>query len=117
LLNAIKKQARDMNDAFVKYSNTENPENAEEQFVRLGEILELAKKTNIQLEESITNEYINSLFELLQEFVTGSNIIGAGSGGYIVGWLKKGISKEVVSEALKQTYPDAQVTDMTLWIE
>ena len=117
MLNLIKKQARDMNEAFVNYSNTENPQNAESQFEKLGLILEEAKKTNIKLEESITNEYINSLFELLQEFVYGSNIIGAGSGGYIVGWLKKDASKEVVTEALKQTYPDAQVTDMTLWVE
>lgn len=40
--------------------------------------------------------------------------VGAGSGGYILGWLKRGITKDMVEKQLKTKYPDAELTDVTL---
>ena len=105
-----------MNETFQNYAKNPTPENALAEFEKLGQIVEEAKKTNIKLEESITNEYINELFDHLSKYVTGSNIIGAGSGGYIVGWLKNDVSKSTVDISLKDKFPNASVTDMTLYV-
>jgi hypothetical protein len=57
-----------------------NGSEIEDSFVQLGTILNRVRRLNIDLEKSVSNEYLDSLFASLGKFVTGCNIIGAGSG-------------------------------------
>lgn len=103
----------------------------EESFVQLGTILNRVRRLNIDLESSVSNDYLDSLFNALSQHVTGCHIIGAGSGkclfannntnescegGFILGWLKQGATKEMVARHLSTSHPNAEISDVTLWM-
>src|SRR5689334_18275870 len=94
---------------FKDYSSHDpDHADAEEDFKNLGIELNYIKKLNQELEKSIFNEYLDELFAAISSYVTGSQIIGAGSGGFILGWLRKGSTKQQVADALKVPFPNAE---------
>jgi len=114
-LYQIKERAPEMWKLFKDFANrdVDTPE-TEEDFNKLGQLLDKIKRHNIDLEKSISNEYLESLFAAISGFVSGSQIIGAGSGGFILGWLKKGCTKQQVADYLKAPFPNAELTEMSI---
>jgi len=52
-------------------------------FDNLGQLLSEVRLLNIKLEKSITNEYLEGLYKTIDPFLSGYNIMGAGSGGFL----------------------------------
>lgn len=114
-LYKIKDKATEMHDVFRQFAARDLlKESPEEDFTKLGTILESIKRLNIELERTVSNDHLDALFAAISSFVSGSNIIGAGSGGFILGWLKEGCTKQQVAEALKTKFPEAELTEMTI---
>lgn len=66
---------------------------------------ELSKK----LDKGSTNTCIDQIFNVIDEFVAGKMICGAGGGGFLQVILKKGVSKEALREKLHAVFQDSGV--------
>jgi fucokinase len=84
----------------------------ERTFEELGRQLSDVRQLNVQLEKSITNEHLESLYKAIAPFVHGFNIIGAGSGGFIFGWLNRTSTREQVQRVLQHSFPNAEMADI-----
>lgn len=56
-----------------------------------------------------TNPLIDRIFESIDDLIAGKMICGAGGGGFLQVILKKGITKNRLSERLKAVFPDTNV--------
>ena len=66
---------------------------------------ELSKK----LDAGSTNTCIDQIFNAIDEFIEGKMICGAGGGGFLQVILKKGVTKEALSERLHNVFQDSGV--------
>jgi galactokinase/mevalonate kinase-like predicted kinase len=114
VLKEIFETGKNANGIFEKYSHKTDANHTEEDFEAMGKLLEKVKHLNITLEHSVSNEYLNSLFAALSHYVSGCNIIGAGSGGFILGFLRDGVNRDEVKRNFAETHPDVVVTDVRL---
>lgn len=71
----------------------------------LSEHWELSKK----LDKGSTNTCIDQIFNVIDEFVEGKMICGAGGGGFLQVVLKKGVSKEDLRKKLHGVFQDSGV--------
>ena len=61
------------------------------------------------LDEGCTNTCIDQIFLSIEDMIDGKFIAGAGGGGFLQVILKKGITKEMLSERLKSVFQDSGV--------
>lgn len=61
------------------------------------------------LDEGCTNTCIEQIFLSIEDMIDGKFIAGAGGGGFLQVILKKGITKEMLSERLKSVFQDSGV--------
>lgn len=62
------------------------------------------------LDAGTSNLYIEHIFEICSDLIEGYSICGAGGGGFLQMILKKGVSKEILSERLKKEFQDCGVS-------
>lgn len=62
-----------------------------------------------QLDAGSTNTCIDQIFEVCGDMIDGRFIAGAGGGGFLQVVLKKGISKEMLSERLREVFQESGV--------
>jgi len=103
-LHSFKSHAEKMFTIFQEISNEVISEKSVG-YAKLGHLLGLVREANIRLERSFTTDHIDNLFTALEPYVSGSHLIGAGAGGYIIGWLKDGVNKEVVQKQMEFQFP------------
>ena len=58
------------------------------------------------IDKGSTNTLIDYIFESVEEFIDGKLVCGAGGGGFLQVVLKKGVSKSVVRQRLKEVFED-----------
>ena len=61
------------------------------------------------LDDGCTNTCIEQIFLSIEDLIDGKFIAGAGGGGFLQVILKKGVSKETLSERLKSVFQDSGV--------
>jgi fucokinase len=71
----------------------------------LDEHWELSKR----LDEGCTNTCIDHIFLSCEDLLEGKMICGAGGGGFLQVILKKGITKEMLRNRIKEIYQDSGV--------
>eukprot|EP00741_Cyanophora_paradoxa_P008186 tig00000025_g7922.t1 len=71
-------------------------------FDAMGAALLDIRRGNVALEETWTNENVDALYAVLEPFVSGSYLVGAGSGGFVVGFLRAGATRGAVGAALRE---------------
>jgi fucokinase len=80
-----------------------------------GNIDDFAKLLNEQWNCSLkiipetTNNLINGIFKLIDEYIDGKMICGPGGGGFLQVILKKGINPNLIKEKLKEMFGDSEV--------
>lgn len=72
----IKDKASEMYEVFKDFAAKQPGEATEANFEQLGTILDRIRCLNIELERTVSNEYLDGLFSTLAPFVSGQNIIG-----------------------------------------
>jgi fucokinase len=65
-----------------------------------------------QVDEGSTNTLIDQIFDSIDELVDGRMICGAGGGGFLQCIVKKGVSREMVHQRLKEVFQDS---DIDIW--
>ena len=56
-----------------------------------------------------TNNLINGIFKLIDEYIDGKMICGPGGGGFLQVILKKGINSDIIKEKLKEMFGDSDI--------
>ena len=56
-----------------------------------------------------TNNLINGIFKQLDEYIDGKMICGPGGGGFLQVILKKGITRDIIKEKLKEMFGDSEI--------
>ena len=56
-----------------------------------------------------TNNLINGIFKLIDEYIEGKMICGPGGGGFLQVILKKGINSDIIKEKLKEMFGDSDI--------
>ena len=56
-----------------------------------------------------TNNLINGIFKLIDEYIDGKMICGPGGGGFLQVILKKGINPDIIKEKLKEMFGDSDI--------
>ena len=80
-----------------------------------GNIDDFAKLLNEQWNCSLkiipetTNNLINGIFKLIDEYIDGKMICGPGGGGFLQIILKKGINPDIIKEKLKEMFGDSDI--------
>jgi len=80
-----------------------------------GNIDDFAKLLNEQWNCSLkiipetTNNLINGIFKLIDEYIDGKMICGPGGGGFLQVIIKKGINPNLIKEKLKEMFGDSEV--------
>ena len=74
----------------------------------LGRHWELSQK----IDKGSTNILIDQIFDSISDLIDGRMICGAGGGGFLQVVLKKGISKEMLHDRLKEVFQDS---DIDVW--
>ena len=80
-----------------------------------GNIDDFAKLLNEQWNCSLkiipetTNNLINGIFKLIDEYIDGKMICGPGGGGFFQIILKKGINHDIIKEKLKEMFGDSDI--------
>ena len=118
IMEEIKDKADEMWQVFKKFATLTSSqcETDEKCFEDLGSLLSDVRRLNLRLEKSITNDYIEELYNFISPYVTGYNVIGAGSGGYIFGYLRKGCDRTQIADLLQKKYPNARMSDIKLCV-
>lgn len=71
----------------------------------LDEHWELSK----MIDAGSTNTLIDQIFSVIDEFIDGRLVCGAGGGGFLQAVLKKGVTREQVHQRLKEVFQDSAV--------
>ena len=66
---------------------------------------ELSKK----IDAGSSNTLIEQIFSCIEELVDGKLVCGAGGGGFLQVILKKGVTRQMVEERLKEVFMDSLV--------
>ena len=66
-------------------------------------------KCSLKIIPETTNNLINGIFKLIDEYIDGKMICGPGGGGFLQVILKKGISPEIIKEKLKEMFGDSDI--------
>ena len=56
-----------------------------------------------------TNNLINGIFKLIDEYIDGKMICGPGGGGFLQVILKKGINQDLIKDKLKEMFGDSDI--------
>jgi fucokinase len=117
-LAEISHRATEMHAMWQEFARRP-PHECEQLFDRLGEALQRFRFLNISLEKSVTNPHLEELFATVAPFVSGSQIIGAGSGGFVLGFLRTGVTKAQVNQKLQEKHAadGVEIADMTICME
>lgn len=97
-LEELKKVAHEMFENFTKLGDNHE----ESIYEKIGKLLTKVNELNVKLSPK-SNDGILPFFKILNKFVYGSCVIGAGSGGYIVSICKENVSKQKVAKELGQS--------------
>ena len=65
-----------------------------------------------KIDKGSTNILIDQIFDSISDLIDGRMICGAGGGGFLQVILKKGISKELLHDRLKEVFQDS---DIDVW--
>ena len=74
-------------------------------FEELGQQLSLAKSLAEKLERKTTTPWLEELTSASLRFCSGCNAMGAGSGGFLIGYLKPGVRREEMQAYFEEEYP------------
>ena len=73
------------------------------------ELLNEQWNCSLKIIPETTNNLINGIFKLIDEYIDGKMICGPGGGGFIQIILKKGISPDIIKEKLKEMFGDSDI--------
>ena len=73
------------------------------------ELLNEQWECSLKIIPETTNNLINGIFKLINEYIDGKMICGPGGGGFLQIILKKGINVELVKEKLKEMFGDSDI--------
>ena len=65
--------------------------------------------TMMKIIPETTNNLINGIFKLIDEYIDGKMICGPGGGGFLQIILKKGINPDIIKEKLKEMFGDSDI--------
>ena len=73
------------------------------------ELLNEQWNCSLKIIPETTNNLINGIFKLIDEYIDGKMICGPGGGGFLQIILKKGISPDIIKEKLKEMFGDSDI--------
>ena len=73
------------------------------------ELLNEQWECSLKIIPETTNNLINGIFKLINEYIDGKMICGPGGGGFLQIILKNGINVEPVKEKLKEMFGDSDI--------
>ena len=76
---------------------------------RFAELLNEQWEYSLKIIPETTNNLINGIFKLIDEYIDGKMICGPGGGGFLKKKKKKGISPEIIKEKLKEMFGDSDI--------
>ena len=116
-LQGIAETSKQFRDAILRYSLTTESASRQTVLAELGDVLNQIRHLNIQLEP---NQFIppdiESMFQFLAPFVYGAHLLGAGAGGYIVGFLRCPDQKQELNLQFLQKFPQASFEQFNLFL-